>query len=124
MSQCPENWMEDEQSWLDFQNMAALHAGPWPAPVFTHVDFNPTEILVRGDEVVGIIDWECAGWYPVYWEYTSTVTVLSLDPKWQEIVGHFMSSCHWDLTHAEVGSAITCPARRSCSRSNFWLGRC
>jgi len=27
--------------------------------------------MVKGGKVVGIIDWECAGWYPEYWEYTT-----------------------------------------------------
>ena len=38
---------------------------------FTHGDLAPRNILVKGDKIVGIIDWECAGWYPEYWEYTS-----------------------------------------------------
>ncbi|EMF17812.1 uncharacterized protein SEPMUDRAFT_160996 [Sphaerulina musiva SO2202] len=28
------------------------------------------QILVRDAKVVALIDWECAGWYPGYWEYT------------------------------------------------------
>lgn len=38
--------------------------------VFTHGDLSGLNILVRGDDVVGIVDWETAGWYPGYWEYT------------------------------------------------------
>lgn len=38
---------------------------------FTHGDFAPYNIMVKGGKVVGIIDWECAGWYPEYWEYTT-----------------------------------------------------
>ncbi|KAJ7494831.1 kinase-like domain-containing protein [Mycena galericulata] len=37
--------------------------------VFTHGDFAPRNILVRGDEVVGLVDWEHSGWYPEHWEY-------------------------------------------------------
>ncbi|KJX95254.1 Protein kinase-like domain like protein [Zymoseptoria brevis] len=37
---------------------------------FTHGDLSAQNILVRGGKVVAIIDWECAGWYPEYWEYT------------------------------------------------------
>jgi hypothetical protein len=38
---------------------------------FTHGDFGVSNILVRYDATVAaIIDWECAGWYPEYWEYT------------------------------------------------------
>ncbi|KAK6840103.1 hypothetical protein PG987_005969 [Apiospora arundinis] len=70
----PDNWNEQEQDWTDLREMAALQNGPWPASVFTHGDLNPSNIFVRGDEVVGIIDWETAGWYPDYWEYTSAWT--------------------------------------------------
>ncbi|KDQ08646.1 hypothetical protein BOTBODRAFT_563237 [Botryobasidium botryosum FD-172 SS1] len=37
---------------------------------FTHGDLAPRNILVRNGSIVGIIDWECAGWFPSYWEYT------------------------------------------------------
>ncbi|KAJ3837705.1 hypothetical protein F5878DRAFT_621697 [Lentinula raphanica] len=26
-------------------------------------------ILVKGNRVTGLIDWECAGWFPAHWEY-------------------------------------------------------
>jgi len=34
--------------------------------VFTHGDLSSLNVLVRGDQIVGIIDWETAGWYPSY----------------------------------------------------------
>ncbi|KAI0188414.1 kinase-like protein [Astrocystis sublimbata] len=37
--------------------------------VFTHNDFAPRNILVQGSNVVAILDWEFAGFYPDYWEY-------------------------------------------------------
>ncbi|KAJ8482001.1 hypothetical protein ONZ51_g5642 [Trametes cubensis] len=38
---------------------------------FTHADLHAQNILVRDDgQLAGIIDWEHAGWYPEYWEYT------------------------------------------------------
>ncbi|KAL4894085.1 kinase-like protein [Aspergillus ambiguus] len=42
----------------------------WPS-VFTQGDLSSLSILVHADNIVGIIDWETAGWYPSYWEYTS-----------------------------------------------------
>ena len=42
--------------------------------VFTHGDFETHNILVDSSgHLSGFIDWECAGWYPEYWEYTSTM---------------------------------------------------
>ncbi|EGX48746.1 hypothetical protein AOL_s00079g385 [Orbilia oligospora ATCC 24927] len=38
--------------------------------VLTHGDFLPRNILVKDGKVVAILDWEMAGWYPEYWEYT------------------------------------------------------
>lgn len=86
----PENWHEEEQDWQDLIDMAALQDGPWPAPVFTHGDLNPSNIFVRGDEVVGIIDWETAGWYPNYWEYTSSWTVSINNEGWQNTLDQFL----------------------------------
>ncbi|KAI0388335.1 kinase-like protein [Xylariaceae sp. FL0594] len=37
--------------------------------VFTHGDLNPSNILVRGDLTVVILDWATAGFYPEYWEW-------------------------------------------------------
>ncbi|KAK6853599.1 hypothetical protein PG995_010411 [Apiospora arundinis] len=37
---------------------------------FTHADLNPMNIQYHNGRIVGIIDWEFAGWYPEYWEYT------------------------------------------------------
>ncbi|KKZ60246.1 hypothetical protein EMCG_05056 [[Emmonsia] crescens] len=58
---------ENDQDWKGIKEMATKQDGPWPArPVFSHGDLNPFNILVCGDEVVGLVDWECAGWYPYY----------------------------------------------------------
>lgn len=38
------------------------------------------KIIVRDAKVVALIDWECAGWYPGYWEYTRAhQSSISLD---------------------------------------------
>lgn len=70
----------------DIKAMIAKHDGPWPAPVFTHCDLNPSNILISGDKIVGIIDWEFSGWYPPYWEYTSAWLGNLLRTEWQEIL--------------------------------------
>jgi len=41
--------------------------------VFTHGDISVSNILVKGDKVVGLIDFEMAGFYPEYWEYTTAM---------------------------------------------------
>ncbi|KAL3480369.1 kinase-like domain-containing protein [Aspergillus californicus] len=52
------------------QELIKQHGGDWPM-VFTHGDLSSLNVLVRGDTIVGIIDWETSGWYPSYWEYTT-----------------------------------------------------
>ncbi|KAH7405720.1 kinase-like domain-containing protein [Phaeosphaeria sp. MPI-PUGE-AT-0046c] len=52
--------------------------------VFTHGDLSSLNILVSGDEVVGIVDWETAGWYPSYWEYTSAWHVNPQNQFWRD----------------------------------------
>ncbi|KID83801.1 protein kinase subdomain-containing protein [Metarhizium guizhouense ARSEF 977] len=79
-----------EQDWKDVKDMAARQDGPWPRPVFTHGDLNPCNIIVRGDKVVGIIDWEFSGWYPNYWEYTSAWCTQILRTEWQDLLSSFL----------------------------------
>jgi len=49
---------------------------------FTHADLNPRNILVDrvvrrdgrpGWQISGIVDWEMAGYYPEYWDYTKAL---------------------------------------------------
>lgn len=39
--------------------------------VFTHGDLALHNVLVYDGHVSGFIDWESAGWYPEYWEFTT-----------------------------------------------------
>ncbi|KAK1988416.1 serine/threonine protein kinase [Colletotrichum cereale] len=63
-------------------------------PVFTHGDLSSLNILIRGDEVVGIIDWETAGWMPSYWEYTSA--------WFQQEVDKFLSPMPYELRMEDI----------------------
>lgn len=53
---------------------------------FTHGDLGVQNILVRDAKVVAIIDWECAGWYPEYWEYTKAHYNWALLPEFYEML--------------------------------------
>jgi aminoglycoside phosphotransferase len=76
--------------WEEVRDMAAAQDNPWPPPVFTHADLNPFNILVRGDRVVGLIDWELSGWYPHYWEYTSAWLSSVTRTEWQGSIERFL----------------------------------
>ncbi|KAK3317915.1 kinase-like domain-containing protein [Apodospora peruviana] len=87
----PSNDHCDDQEWTDLKEMAARQDGPWPeGSVFTHADLNPCNVLLRGDEVVGIIDWAFSGWYPHYWEYTSAWHGNALRPDWQALLDRIL----------------------------------
>ena len=74
----------------EINQLITLHGGHW-ALVFTHGDLSSLNILVRGDEVVGIIDWETAGWYPAYWEYTTACQVNPQNSFWREEIDRFLN---------------------------------
>ncbi|KAI9371875.1 kinase-like domain-containing protein [Aspergillus egyptiacus] len=59
---------------------------------YTHGDLSSANILVRGDRVVGIVDWDTSGWYPEYWEYTMACNVNTYNEFWREEVDHFLQA--------------------------------
>ncbi|KAK6949581.1 hypothetical protein Daesc_009664 [Daldinia eschscholtzii] len=52
--------------------------------VFTHGDINLRNVLVdeKSGRLSGIVDWETAGWYPDYWEYTKAHFSTRLKWRW------------------------------------------
>ncbi|KAJ5212663.1 Aminoglycoside phosphotransferase [Penicillium cinerascens] len=70
--------MSQTNSWVD--HVAKLiRAIPSHKIVLTHADLSPRNIIVKGDKITGIIDWEMAGFYPEYWEYIKAM----YHPDWQ-----------------------------------------
>lgn len=74
----------------DANKLVEWHNQSYSKPTFTHGDLSTMNIMVRGDEVVGIIDWETAGWWPEYWEYTSAWHVNPYNEFWREEVDKFL----------------------------------
>jgi aminoglycoside phosphotransferase (APT) family kinase protein len=79
-----------DEDWSDIKEMVKMQDGTWPRPVFTHGDLNPFNIMVKGKQVVGIIDWEFSGWYPSYWEYTSAWCGSLTRQSWQAVLTKLM----------------------------------
>ncbi|PNP76542.1 hypothetical protein FNYG_09961 [Fusarium nygamai] len=81
----------DDQDWKDIEEMITKQDGSWPPPVFTHGDLNPFNIFVRGDQVVGIIDWEFAGLarvaHRVTGRYLHGEDMLLPKPTWDMLQG-------------------------------------
>ncbi|KAL1866866.1 hypothetical protein Daus18300_006569 [Diaporthe australafricana] len=83
--------IQDDASSPGVKRMAEFHEKASQGPVFTHGDLSSLNILVRGDRVVGIVDWETAGWYPPYWEYTSAKHPNPQNRWWQDEVDRFIT---------------------------------
>lgn len=52
---------------------------------FTHSDFHATNLLIAEGRLSGIIDWECAGYLPEYWEFTKAMYTSNWRPIQQGI---------------------------------------
>ncbi|KAF8338115.1 kinase-like domain-containing protein [Cantharellus anzutake] len=52
---------------------------------FTHGDISPANVLVSGNQLTGLVDWECSGWYPEYYEYTMAVYRRQRAQKWWDL---------------------------------------
>lgn len=73
----------------EVSQLIALQDRQWPL-VFTHGDLSSLNILVRDERVVGIVDWETAGWFPSYWEYTTACQVNPQNAFWRDEVDRFL----------------------------------
>ncbi|KJZ70885.1 hypothetical protein HIM_09750 [Hirsutella minnesotensis 3608] len=76
----------------DLQKLVEFYNQSWPRSTFTHGDLSSSNIIARDDEIIGIVDWENAGWLPLYWEYTSAYNVNPLNQFWQKEVDGFLPS--------------------------------
>ena len=58
------------------------------AITFTHADLCYTNILVDQDtgHISGILDWEMAGWWPEYWEYSKALFGFGHARWWVDLV--------------------------------------
>ncbi|KAG6855869.1 hypothetical protein H0H87_009823 [Tephrocybe sp. NHM501043] len=63
--------------------------------VFTHGDFAPRNIIMRGDIVAAIVDWEESGWLPEHWELVKArwTPQMEKDSGWVEAL--------WDILGRE-----------------------
>ncbi|KAJ9302395.1 hypothetical protein DTO271G3_1261 [Paecilomyces variotii] len=85
----------------ELQELIVLHQSSWPLK-FTHGDLSSLNILASGDEIVGIIDWETAGWYPSYWEYTTACQVNPQNYFWRDEIDKFLDPMPKELAVEET----------------------
>jgi aminoglycoside phosphotransferase len=86
----------------DMQKLVAFHESVVRPPVLTHGDLSSFNILIRDDKVVGIIDWETAGWLPYYWEYTMAWHANPQNLFWQKEVDNFLDPYRAELRMEEL----------------------
>jgi len=60
-------------------------------PVFTHGDLVRTNIIVREDKSLVLIDRQYSGWYPSYWEYCLIQLTSGLEDDWPMWVPRFLN---------------------------------
>ncbi|RDL39333.1 Uncharacterized protein BP5553_03673 [Venustampulla echinocandica] len=58
-----------------------------PGVKFTHGDIKHHNILVDEEgHITELLDWESAGWYPEFWEYTTALRFVPKDFWWYEFL--------------------------------------
>lgn len=79
--------------------------------VFTHADLNLRNILVDDTgRISAIVDWECAGWYPEYWEYTKMHFTVRFTPRWLvDVVDQIFPNCSDELRVEDMLAAMAPP---------------
>jgi hypothetical protein len=85
----------------ELKELIVQHQGNWLLK-FTHGDLSSLNILACEDKVVGIIDWETAGWYPSYWEYTTACQVNPQNYFWRDEIDKFLDPMPKELAMEEI----------------------
>ena len=91
---------------LELKRLITFHESVQRAPVLTHGDLSSLNILIRDNKVVGIIDWDTAGWLPYYWEFTMAWHANPQNYFWQNEVGNFL-----DVQEEEYSVRLAISAR-------------
>lgn len=71
--------------------------------VFAHGDLSQHNILIKDMNIVGLIDWEFAGWYPEYWEYVKFFDVQAKNQDWREYAKYIFPRAYYDQLAAFQG---------------------
>jgi hypothetical protein len=86
----------------EIKELIVQHEEPYLSLNFTHGDLSSLNILARKDEVVAIVDWETAGWYPSYWEYTTACQVNPQNPFWRAEIEKFLDPFPKELAMEKI----------------------
>ncbi|KAI0772394.1 kinase-like protein [Trametes elegans] len=74
------------------------------APIFSHGDLSPCNLIVDNGRISGIVDWAGAGWYPYFWDsFVLGRSIAQLnDPEFMKLVdyivgGHFPEAVNFEI---------------------------
>ncbi|KMP00997.1 hypothetical protein CIRG_01137 [Coccidioides immitis RMSCC 2394] len=76
---------------------------------FTHADLNPANVLVHSGRLSGFVDWEFAGWYPEYWEFTKACYIVRIWTLWLEMMKGAFPEYPDELKAEQILRDHTCP---------------
>ncbi|OAS99321.1 uncharacterized protein BDCG_16063 [Blastomyces dermatitidis ER-3] len=88
--------------------VAEVHSRPYRV-FFTHADLKPGNVLVHSGRLSGFVDWEFAGWYPEYWEYSKACYVVYGWQLWLETMKKAFPEYPDEWRAERVLQAHTCP---------------
>jgi aminoglycoside phosphotransferase len=86
-----QNGLEDDPDMVAHLKWLISMQNSFTETCFAHGDLSSRNIIVRNDNITGIIDSETAGWYPEYWEYTqNTCNMNYFDSFWVKEADKFL----------------------------------
>jgi aminoglycoside phosphotransferase len=58
---------------------------------FTHGDLTDVNIVIKDNNLAGILDWEASGYFPVWWEFTCAgIGLGKQDQEWKSLLRKYM----------------------------------
>ena len=69
--------------------------------VFTHGDLKHHNIMVDNGKITGFLDWESAGWYPDYWDFTTAFRFARKNFWWYQFVHELGGDKYLDEVECE-----------------------
>lgn len=69
--------------------------------VLTHNDLGPYNIMIDNFKITSILDWECSGSYPEYWEYTSNIFHCAYNNEWKDIIKKILEKTKKEINDFE-----------------------
>ncbi|THX74149.1 APH-domain-containing protein [Aureobasidium pullulans] len=81
-----ESYYDTEPDFLNLKKRVDVLFSDKHDIVYTHGDLKHHNILVHDGHVSGFIDWESAGWYPEYWDFTTALRYQDEGFWWYDFV--------------------------------------